>query len=98
MNIIIQIYNWSIVVSAIVIFYSCLNDDKFQDGMPLGLNKYAALFICIVPILNTYIVFKFIQLDILQPIKSWIMFKYVIWKVNKIIKKFNKRQDDTRRI
>lgn len=89
----IQIYNWSIVISAIIIFYTCLKDEDFQDGMPLGLNKHVTLFLCIIPVLNTYIIIQFIYLDILQPIKSWIMFKFIMWRVNKLIKKFNKRQN-----
>lgn len=89
---ILQVYNWSIVISAIIIIFTCINDKDFQDGMPLGLNKYVTLFISIVPILNTFVIFYYIYTDIIQPIKHWIILKIVLWKVRQIVKKFNKRQ------
>lgn len=60
--------------------------------MPLGMNKYVTLLISIVPFLNTFVIFYYIYAEIIQPIIHWAILQIVLWKVKKIVKKFNKKQ------
>lgn len=80
---ILQIYNWSIVFSALILLLHTIPDKEVQEVLPQHMNKYTILFLSIVPVLNTTLVFAFVWLEVIVATKDYLMFEYVIWKIKK---------------
>jgi hypothetical protein len=94
---ILQIYNWSILISALILILHTIPDKDIQDSLPFGVNKYAILLISLIPVFNTYLILMFFYLEVLVPIKDWIVFQMVMYKVNKLIKKFKDNEKENNR-
>jgi len=86
---IIQIYNWSIVISAIMIYFVFVLDSS--DDEVVLVDKKLAFLLTIVPVVNTIVILYFIQCYILIPLKRYVIRKYIWYKVNKLIRKYNSR-------
>jgi hypothetical protein len=91
---ILQIYNWSILISALILVLHTVPDKDVQDSIPLGLNKYSILLLSLVPVLNTTMIIMFIYLEVVLPIRDWVVFQLVMYKINKLIKRLEDNEKE----